>query len=123
MTRPVCNVRFNALEKRVDDMESLKDAVVRQTTLMEILASENAKRDELNRKQTDTLNKVSENLIVLTTEVKDMKKNISKLENKVDDNEKDNSISISTLLKKIITYIAVSGVGGLIIYFLTNGIK
>lgn len=100
---PLCNIKFKTLEKRIDDMEILKDAVIRQTTLMEILTSENEKRDELNRKQTATLNKISENLTVLTTEVKEMKNDINHLQIKVDESENNSKIDTNLLIKNSLT--------------------
>lgn len=113
-----------AINKRIDGMDWMRDTLTKLTTLMEITIDDNKKRDEdnriMNEKQNETLANMNQSLIEINNSMSSMNTRIGTLEEKVEENEDKNLIDIRNISKekevnKLKQWIIPASIGGVII--------
>lgn len=77
--------RLSTVEERLDNLDSIKDAVTRLTTLTEINHDQNKERDNLIRQQSDALISVKEFIAEQKVILEKMNVKIDKTDNKVEE--------------------------------------
>lgn len=77
--------RLNTVEERLDNLESIKEAVTRLTTLAEVSHEQNRERDGLIRQQSDALVNVKEFIAEQKVILEKMNAKIDKTDNKVEE--------------------------------------
>jgi polyhydroxyalkanoate synthesis regulator phasin len=109
----ICNLRFATLEEKVGNVSDIKETLIKQTMLMEMMMNDNKKRDEVNEKQSDALVKISENLTIINNDMKEIKGKVNSLEDKVEKNEEAGTIKTNDWWTKLFWF--GIGIGGMLI--------
>lgn len=89
-----------ALGKRVDNVESMKETLIEMKLLMGIMVEHSKKQDIINEKQNETLNNVNNNLISMNQNLMSVDKRVGTLETRVDDNENKHLIDNRDIAKE-----------------------
>lgn len=89
------------LIKRVDSMDSLRDAITKISTLMEVQISLNQKTEERFEKYDKIMQKQSETLVLISDTMSRQNQSIEKLNEKMDETRNDLNKRIDELNKRV----------------------
>lgn len=125
------NEKVDNVVKRVENMEWLKESVIKSNVILEMMIEDKRKTERLIENQTEVLHQLStamthvnDNLSVLNGELKDVKSQVNALEDKVEENENKNKLDTREFMQSGLKYLiiagasAVTGIGGTVVYFL-----
>lgn len=128
--RPECNRRFKELEKRNDDMSTIKEAIVQ---IKEYIANakedakeqdiRESKREVREEKLTEAINNINSNLTELNRDSQELKVRIGDVETELKEHGDKFIINWADLLKKALITFLLSGFGALLMYGFTTLIK
>lgn len=103
--------RMEKVEQRTEDMVDMKVTLARLTTIMEQVEIRNKERDDLNRKQNETLDRINENLNNLNKEMKQSTQRIDSLETQVSEVKDNSTININSIVKQGIMGGTIAAIG------------
>ena len=121
----VLETRVENVEKKVENISSINEAIVRLATIQERQEERSKKLDEayinqmqINAEVNVTLKNINENLENMNSEIRSAKKQIGDLETKVDIVNEKSKIDLLTVIKSYVPGLIVSGALFFVLKFL-----
>lgn len=106
--------QIKTLFRKLDGMEWMQNTLTEISTLIKIMTEHNKKQDELNEKQNETLNNINLNLTELNTKTDTLNSRVGVLERKVEEDDEENFIRSSTIVKYVLFGILGAVISGIV---------